>query len=130
MAELGERVRRARALARISQEDLARAVGVHRSAVAQWESRDGSLPSMRHLILIATATGVCLEWLGTGRGPVRPDEDAWTPATLAGDYAQDELESECLSALRAIPFQTRRQIVSLVGLVAKGLATGRDPFAA
>lgn len=129
MAELGERVRRARALARISQEDLARAVGVHRSAVAQWESRDGSLPSMRHLIRIATTTSVCLEWLGTGRGPVRPDDDAWTPATLAGDYAQDELESQCLLALRAVPYQTRRQIVSLIGLVARGLATGREPAA-
>lgn len=125
MAELGERVRRARALAKVSQEDLAKAVGVNRSAVAQWESRDGSLPSMRHLIAIAVETHVCLEWLGTGRGPIRPGDDAWTPATLAGDYAQDELESECLRSLRAVPYQTRRQVVSLIGLIAKGLASNK-----
>ena len=80
---------------------------------------------MRHLIAIAVETHVCLEWLGTGRGPIRPGDDAWTPATLAGDYAQDELESECLRSLRAVPYQTRRQVVSLIGLIAKGLASNK-----
>ncbi len=39
MLTLNERIRRARALSGITQSALARKVGVHRSAVAQWESR-------------------------------------------------------------------------------------------
>lgn len=68
VAALPDRIRRARALSRTSQLDLAKAVGVQRSAVAQWERADGSHPSMHHLLAIAISTGVCLEWLGTGRG--------------------------------------------------------------
>jgi transcriptional regulator with XRE-family HTH domain len=119
MAALPERIRRARTLSRISQLALANIVGVQRSAVAQWERKDGSHPSMHHLIAIALATGVCLEWLGTGRGPVKPGEDAWTPAMRTDDYAQDDIESECLDSLRKIPFQIRKQLVGIISLVSR-----------
>ncbi|MGO0999682.1 helix-turn-helix transcriptional regulator [Lysobacter sp. CA196] len=119
MAALPERIRRARALSRTSQLALAQAVGVQRSAVAQWERSNGSRPSMLHLVAIAMATGVCLEWLGTGRGQVRPNEDAWTPAMRPGDYAQDEIEEECLVSLRQLPFQLRKQLVTTISLMAK-----------
>ncbi|MGO1071632.1 helix-turn-helix transcriptional regulator [Lysobacter sp. CA199] len=119
MPALPERIRRARALSRTSQLALAQAVGVQRSAVAQWERRDGSSPSMHHLIAIATVTGVCLEWLGTGRGLIRPEQDEWTLAMQSGDYAQDDLEEECLASLRKLPFQLRKQLVATISLVAK-----------
>lgn len=116
---LAERIRRARTIAKMSQQTLAAAVGVQRSAVAQWERRDGNHPSMHHLADIASVTGVHLEWLGTGRGPAKPELDAWIPAVRSDDFAQDELESECLTALRKMPLRVRESVVSIIKLVSK-----------
>jgi hypothetical protein len=49
---------------------------VRRSAVSNWESADGVLPSMQNLLAIAKACRVSLEWLGTGRGGISTDPDA------------------------------------------------------
>ncbi|QDH71841.1 helix-turn-helix transcriptional regulator [Marilutibacter alkalisoli] len=115
---LCDRIRRARTLSRMSQQALAEAVGVQRGAVAQWERTHGSHPSMHHLVEIAIATGVCLEWLGTGRGPIHPAEDSWTPAVNIGDYAHDDIEAQCLASLRRIPSRVREQVAGIIGLVA------------
>lgn len=119
MRTLGDRIRQARGLASLSQQNLAERVGVQRSAVAQWERKDGSLPSMQHLIEIALATGVTLEWLGTGRGPVKPDAETWIPAVSGIDYAQDDTELECLRALRHLPHRVRENLAGIITLVAK-----------
>ena len=92
--------------------------GVQRSAVAHWERRNGSLPSMTHLIAIATATGVSLEWLGTGRGAVRPS-DGWNEAVSKDDIAQDDLETQSLASLRRMPRRLREQMASLLELVSR-----------
>ncbi len=117
MLTMNERIRRARALSGVTQSTLARKVGVHRSAVAQWESPMGSTPSMEHLIAIALHTCVNLEWLGTGRGnplaanePVDIDHD--------DDRALDALEAQCLHALRRMPRRLREQVVAVVTAVA------------
>jgi len=65
------RSRQARRYAGLSQEQLASAIGVGRSAVANWEGRSGPLPSMAHMLAHACATEVALEWLATGRGPMQ-----------------------------------------------------------
>ena len=118
MPTLNDRIRRARALSGVTQSTLARKVGVHRSAVAQWESPMGSTPSMEHLIAIALHTCVNLEWLGTGRGnplavnePVDIDHD--------DDRALDALEVQCLRALRRMPRRLREQVVSVLAAVAR-----------
>lgn len=118
MMNLSDRIRRARTAAKLSQQALAEMAGVQRSAVAQWERPGGSCPSMHHLIRIAVSTGVCLEWLGTGHGPVHPSDDGWIPATEPSDYIQDDIEAKCLAALRRIPARTREQIVDMIDLVA------------
>nr|WP_257608158.1 helix-turn-helix transcriptional regulator [Xanthomonas citri] len=74
VTSLSARIRRARALAAISQAELAKRVGVQRSAVTQWECTAGTTPSVGHLIQIACETAVCFEWLATGRGPSRAQE--------------------------------------------------------
>ena len=120
MDTLAERIRRARIQARMSQQKLADAVGVHRAAVAQWERNFGHMPTMRHLIDIAHATGVMLEWLGTGRGPAKADMEAWaTPLPDVGKFAQDERELECLAALRQMPARIRSQVVGMVKTMAE-----------
>ncbi|ROU06281.1 helix-turn-helix transcriptional regulator [Lysobacter enzymogenes] len=114
-----DRMRRARLRAKLSQQELATKIGVQRSAVAQWEKTGGNLPSMNHLIDIALATGVTLEWLGTGRGPIKADEETWTPAVQTLDYAQDESEYQCLQDLRRLPHQLRESLVAIIALLAK-----------
>lgn len=117
--QIEDRIRRARLRAKLSQQDLATRIGVQRSAVAQWEKKGGNLPSMNHLIEIALATGVTLEWLGTGRGPVKPDEDSWTPAVQSLDYAQDETEYQCLQNLRRLPRQLRENVAGIIAVLAQ-----------
>lgn len=102
-------------LSGISQNTLATSVGVQRSAVAQWERRQGSHPSMEHLIAISIVTRVNLEWLGTGRGVARCDTD---PAALEPEeYAKDEVEAQCLRMLRALPWRVRENMVQILGLI-------------
>lgn len=117
MPALHQRIRYARVLARMSQTTLAKKAGVQRSAVAQWERKDGSHPSMHHLIAIAVATGIYLEWLGTGRGPKKPELDAWTETMQINDYAQDDLEAECLASIRKLPLSLRKQLTSIISLL-------------
>lgn len=47
----------------------ARLVDAHYSSATKW--KDGGLPRMKHAVKLATKTGVCVEWLLTGRGPKR-----------------------------------------------------------
>lgn len=63
--ELKARILKARTEAKMSQEQLAAAVGKTRGAVAQWESGDVH-PRPATLKAIATATGKPLNWLMTG----------------------------------------------------------------
>ena len=68
MTLLFNRIRQARRGAEMSQSELAAAVGVARSAVAQWERKDGAKPTTDNMSKIAMATAVSFEWLATGRG--------------------------------------------------------------
>ena len=118
MPTLNDRIRRARALSAVTQSTLARKVGVHRSAVAQWESPIGSTPSMEHLIAIALHTCVNLEWLGTGRGnPLAVNEAI--DHDHDDDRAMDALEAQCLRALRRMPRRLREQVVAVLAAVAR-----------
>ena len=66
--KLADRIRRSRKLAGMSQKQLAQALGVQRSTVANWESRDGITPGADRLHRLASACNVSFEWLATGRG--------------------------------------------------------------
>lgn len=71
MESIGERIRKARGYACLSQSDLARAVGVSRPQVYKWESgRDQ--PGADKLETICQILKVSLDWLLTGseEGPV------------------------------------------------------------
>jgi SOS-response transcriptional repressor LexA len=84
MAALGRRLVAAREARGISQADLARALGVSRSAAAQWES-GLTAPSTDNLAAAATEVGVAFEWLATGRGdralPVASGPELRRPVT-------------------------------------------------
>jgi len=136
MIGLSTRIRQARLRAGMTQAALARRVGVKRSAATQWEHPSGTVPSMEHLIAVALATGVHLEWLATGRGPQATADDAEDAGYAGaarrriarggtahdapggdghGDAAvADGLEGECLALLRALPAARRRLALQLL----------------
>ncbi len=56
----------------LTQSELARALGINRSAVSQWERERGSTsPNVAHLAAIALATKVSSEWLALGQGDAK-----------------------------------------------------------
>jgi transcriptional regulator with XRE-family HTH domain len=115
MNPLPTRIRLARTAAKLSQAELARRVGVKRSAVTQWEHPAGTVPSMPHLLRIAIETGTCTEWLATARGPMH-DDTASTTAP-AGD-ALDPTEREALERFRRLPPHKRRIALQILDVLA------------
>ena len=106
--QLPTRIRKARLAGQLTQAELARRIGVKRSAVTQWEHPLGTSPSMHHLIQIAIETETCVEWLGTGRGPSHCDGTEVALAIPRDDCAQDASENEALLRFRKLPAQKRR----------------------
>ena len=117
------RVRQARRHANLSQAQLAAKVGVHRSAVAQWEHVGGSHPTVENMARIASITAVSFEWLATGRGRMKylsdliPGEE--TPAVLIDYAAQSETEARALVALRHLDTTSALAIVEMIAALAK-----------
>jgi transcriptional regulator with XRE-family HTH domain len=80
----GYRIRAARELAGYADTSaFAEALDYHRSSIAKYE-KTGIIPRRRTLKEIAIATGVRLEWLETGTGPMynEPDPGGVTRAYL------------------------------------------------
>ena len=107
---LSDRVRHLRRTRKLSQAALARMLGVVPSAVAQWEGRSGTSPTVEHLSRMAELSGVAFEWLATGRGPIRAG-DAETPSVASESFARDLLEERLLLAFRRIAFRKRESLV-------------------
>jgi transcriptional regulator with XRE-family HTH domain len=72
--DLAERIRKARRIAGMSQQALADAMGVTRSAVGNWEIVGGARPASARLAQLACTLRVNFEWLATGRGEMQVDE--------------------------------------------------------
>ncbi len=66
---VGERISNLRKQQNISQNELAKSLGVSRQAVSKWEN-DLSSPDTQNLILIAEVLQTEVEFLATGRKPV------------------------------------------------------------
>lgn len=118
MFSMPSRIRRARILARLTQAELARRLGVQRSAVTQWECDGGTHPSVVHLAAIASETRVCFEWLATGRGECQPADGTLDTAVTIQDFARDDLESRALLSLRRVSRQKRETVVRVIELFA------------
>lgn len=117
------RVRQARRHALLSQQQLATKVGVHRSAVAQWEQAGGSHPTVENLARISAVTAVQFEWLATGRGRMQfvsdliPGDES--PVLLLEYAAQSETEARALFALRHLDVPSALAIVEMLVALAK-----------
>src|SRR5687768_5236788 len=118
MTTMAARIRRARTQSQLSQLALAERLGVHRSAVAQWEQADGTTPSLANLQSLSSELRVAFEWLATGRGSARFAAEA-TPAVVLDEYAKDILESRLLVAFRALPSRGREPTVRMLEALAR-----------
>ena len=114
---MANRIRRARALARLSQSELAAQVGVTRSAVAQWESRANIMPSTAHLSKIAVATAVQFEWLATGRGQSRLDDQQSDQIADLKEFAQTDTETRMLALLRRLSARKQQMMCDMVEMM-------------
>lgn len=110
MRTISKRVRFARQAARITQSELADALDVSRSAVAQWESSTGSAPATQNLARLAVALHCSFEWLATGRGARRVSgkqagdaEDSPDVAVVLTYFARDDEEENVLATFRRLP---------------------------
>ncbi|MBU8975458.1 helix-turn-helix domain-containing protein [Lysobacter sp. MMG2] len=118
MYSMSSRIRRSRVAARLTQAELARRLGVQRSAVTQWERDAGTHPSVAHLAQIACETQVYFEWLATGRGESHPEAGALDTAVTMQDYARDDVESRALESLRRVSGHKREAVVRVIELLA------------
>lgn len=118
--QIALRIRSARQAARLTQSELAVALNLSRSAVAQWESATGSAPSTASFARLAAALGCTFEWLATGHGPRTParrtaptaDDDA-NAAVLYRYFAHDDEEEQLIEAFRALDEFDRAAVVVL-----------------
>jgi len=113
LSALYHRVREARRLLGLSQESLAAELGVSRSAVAQWEHAAGTSPSVDHLSALARRSGMCFEYLATGRGPRILGEPM--VAEPAAEYdALTEQQKQLLERFRLLSPRQRRALLELI----------------
>lgn len=113
------RIRSARQAARLTQSELAAALDLSRSAVAQWESASGSAPSTASFARLATTLGCTFEWLATGQGPrsvahrnpAHEGDDA--PAVCHRHFAHNDEEERMIEAFRALDDFDRAAVMVL-----------------
>ncbi len=103
---IGERIRAIRRERRITQDELADAVGVSRSAVAQWETgRAGQVTT--NLARIARALDVGVEFLMQGA-----DLRAAAEAATGDELAMLRLYRECSPEDRQILLRTAKRLAA------------------
>lgn len=108
-----DRFSSARQMAGLSQAQVAKELGIARSAVAQWE-RGGTYPNIRNLAEAAKLLRVRFEWLATGRGvrDLAPNQATSKAPAQACDPRTPE-EKAVISLLRRMP-GTRRDLVQAI----------------
>ena len=116
MSALAQRIRQSRRSASLTQAQLADGVGVNRSAVAQWERKDGPRPTSGNLAKVAVTTKVNFDWLATGRGKTRtadhPPEE--TPAVELRFFAHNDLEEQLLLGFRTMTILRQKALLALM----------------
>lgn len=111
------RIRTARRKRGLSQAALANLLGLHRSAISQWEMVNGTLPSFDNLARVAVILDVSFEWLAMGRGEMLFEAPAERSPFAWESLAQDTEEERALAALRRIPQRRRTAVIDLLEML-------------
>lgn len=114
MSGIHVRCREARKRTGLSQEALAAELNVSRGAVAQWEMREGTWPSVENLSALARRSGLAFEYLGTGRGAKE-----FGPAVAEDPGAYDlqvesDQEADLLNRFRVMRASRRAALLELL----------------
>lgn len=70
-----------------NQKEMAAAFNVSQATVSDWMNAI-KMPGLEKLIEISLTLNVCLEWLGTGRGPKNPPCHHQTSANLSDEQKE------------------------------------------
>ena len=130
-----QRIRLARRTAGLSQNQLAQAVGVQRSAVSHWEAAKGKNPNVSHLREVAQVTGTQFEWLVTGRGDMGLSREAQLDSIATADalLVENPVELRLVQAFRDVPLRARLSLLEVMEELASqrtGRGKGRAGLAA
>ncbi len=113
--ELKDRIKVARESAGLTQDQLAKRVGVSRPAVGMWEGGQTKTIEGENLVRTAYATGADPLWLATGEGQMHP-----------ASMAKEDLgvvPKKFADAWRQIDSKTREHLIAIAEALAK--QTGR-----
>ena len=120
MNTLGQRIKQARQSRqpKMTQQQLADAVGVSRPAVTQWETGETRSLEGENLFLVARALGVTTDWLLYGTAPVAADPRSTRRVKVAvrGDQIV-ELDEESLRIALAMQSLSPKQRAAMQALV-------------
>lgn len=87
MNTIGERVKKARTDANLTQLELAKLVGISKAAISQIENGSTKSPAAPTLLSICTATGFSPHWIIKGKG-----DPQGVVITLDHEISERELE--------------------------------------
>ena len=107
-----DRIKEARKHAGLSQRDLARLTEINNSSIALIETGKRN-PRMATLKLIADVTGVNLEWLKTGEGPMCPEKNEPEPDDIDKLVSARGLSPEIGIFIRKLISLTPDQMVAV-----------------
>ncbi|WP_226470613.1 helix-turn-helix domain-containing protein [Luteimonas panaciterrae] len=115
---LSSRIREARKNADLSQQALARRLGLAHWLVSKWERNSCPQPTQIQLDQIAEITGVSREWLVTGYGRMTVASSSCNVYQLFRETATpddgEEEERRLLSAFRTKSQRVRRTIIEVI----------------
>ena len=105
--EVGQFIERLRLLKQgYTEKSFSAKIGLNQSTFRRY--LDGSDPSRKFLISIARGTGVSIEWLVTGEGPIRPGEEVPPPSAWEKEKEALETKVSLLKEMAALK-QTTKQ---------------------
>jgi hypothetical protein len=90
----------------VRRVEIARIAGVKQASVSLWNKKDGG-PRLSIAYKLAEKLDVCVEWLYTGKGPMRPPPD-------------DPVMRELLALWPRLSESTRRDLVGFARIAADG----------
>lgn len=99
-----------------TQRAIGKSLGRSQGAIGNWK-QGVAKPSIDHAITMATNTGVCVEWLLTGRGPMAPGA------------APTIQESELLQLFQRLPDTDQASVLEFARFTADRIAKGRPASA-
>jgi transcriptional regulator with XRE-family HTH domain len=108
----------------MSQTELARQLGVHRSCIGHWEGVSKANPGHDRLAEVARLCIVSYEWLATGRGGMKLGHD---PAhDIPAAFGKIVNDPQAIRLLRAWDAMSSRSKIALLE-IAEELSSQRQP---